>query len=288
MAAVTWRNIAPIDTSGILDSVNTAGRQIGTGIAGIGDALTGYADDRTTSETDILRHALLQAADEKAKEEIMASQDMSFIDKGVLADIEKEKQDAARKQAIWDTQNAIEHAQNVEIANIGKKINVKGYGKQTPGETFVDTYGGIDDSNLMFSHGYDSDDAEELQQKGAYVLNRWGTGTNQDINKTISQKDWNAWASERLSFRDELFDDFEFTHDGKKYDLDDVSDDILYDAILKFKGQASNKEIEESNAFTKWLTTQPENMASDPNASNIFMETPIYNDIQFKYNKNNK
>ena len=51
MAAVTWKNIAPMNPSGILNSMNQSAKQIGEAGTGIQDAISGYVDDRQTSET---------------------------------------------------------------------------------------------------------------------------------------------------------------------------------------------------------------------------------------------
>ena len=61
---VTWKNIAPTGSGTILEAINESGQLVGTGITGIGDAFTNYADKRTARDTAALEASLLKAADE--------------------------------------------------------------------------------------------------------------------------------------------------------------------------------------------------------------------------------
>jgi hypothetical protein len=283
MGAVTWKNIAPVSSAGILDSINEAGQQIGTGIGGIGDAITGYADDRTTRETDAFKLELMAAADEQARQDLITGADRSWLDLGAVS----EANEKASVFDDWYKKFEYEQAGRERVADINakKKISVKGYGKTAPGKYFKDSLGGFDDDTFGFGHGFDQDDQIELDDKKMYIAGKWGKGSDPDITKTISEKDWNAFSTQRLTFKDEFFDDFEFMHNGKRYDLDDAPDNVLYDAIMQFKGNASEKSIDEGIAFTQWLTTQPESMKNNLDASNIFKETAEYNKIQYKYNQ---
>ena len=65
MAAVTWKNIAPMNPSGILNSMNQSAKQIGEAGTGIQDAISGYVDDRQTSETNAFVTDLMNAGSQE-------------------------------------------------------------------------------------------------------------------------------------------------------------------------------------------------------------------------------
>ena len=128
MAAVTWKNIAPVSSAGILDSISKSGQQIGSGISGIGDAFTQYADDRSTLETNDLVAALVMAGNEADRDAIMQSMDPnSFADKSLVADAYKEANIVADPSWI-DQQNLINKH---KIAQIYAEGNVKKSGKDS-------------------------------------------------------------------------------------------------------------------------------------------------------------
>jgi len=223
--------------------------------------------------------------DEKERQALIAGADRSFLDLGAI----NTSNEAANAFADWERKFVMEQAGRERVADIQSKkdLNIKGYGKTSPGKSFKDALGGFDDSWTGFSHGFDQDDQQELNDKKTYVTGKWGKGSDADIKNTISEKDWNAWSTQRLRFKDEFFDDFEFTHNGKAYDLDDAPDNILKDAIMKFKGSATDLTKLESIGFEKFLNENPE-LKGDKTASDKFKETDAYNKILFEYNKTNK
>ena len=283
--AVTWQNIAPTNGASILEAMAEGGKLINTGVSGIGDTITGYADDRTARETDAFILQLMALDDEKERQALIAGADKSFLDLDAINTSNK----AANAFADWERKFVMEQAGRERVADIQSKkdLNIKGYGKTSPGKSFKDALGGFDDSWTGFSHGFDQDDQQELNDKKTYVTGKWGKGSDADIKNTISEKDWNAWSTQRLRFKDEFFDDFEFTHNGKAYDLDDAPDNILKDAIMKFKGSATDLTKLESIGFEKFLNENPE-LKGDKTASDKFKETDAYNKILFEYNKTNK
>ena len=68
---VTWKNIAPTGSGTILEAINESGQLVGTGITGIGDAFTNYADKRTDRETDAFNMQLAQAEDQYARDQLI-------------------------------------------------------------------------------------------------------------------------------------------------------------------------------------------------------------------------
>jgi len=128
MAVATWKNIAPVNSAGILNAINESGKTIGTGIAGIGDAFTQYSDNRSTQETNDLVAALAMAGNEADRDAVMQSMDPnSFADKSLVAEAYKEANIVADPSWI-DQQNLInKHA----IAQIYATGNVKKSGKDS-------------------------------------------------------------------------------------------------------------------------------------------------------------
>ncbi len=98
MGAVTWKNIAPVSSAGILNSINEAGQQIGTSIGGIGDAFTQYADDKTDAATGDAIAALLQAGSNAERQQILNQQitdGSGFIDQNLLGKAFQEQSEYA-------------------------------------------------------------------------------------------------------------------------------------------------------------------------------------------------
>ncbi len=122
MGAVTWKNIAPVSSAGILDSISKSGQQIGSGISGIGDAFTQYADDRSTQETNEVVAALTMASNEADRDAIMQSMDPnSFVDLGLVADAYKEANIVA--DPSWEEQQKILSKNALALQYVKNKNN---------------------------------------------------------------------------------------------------------------------------------------------------------------------
>ena len=80
MAAVTWKNIAPMNPSGILNSMNQSAKQIGEAGTGIENAISGYVDDRQTSETNAFVADLMGAGSEEELNAMISAANTSFLD----------------------------------------------------------------------------------------------------------------------------------------------------------------------------------------------------------------
>ena len=282
---LNWKNVQYANGSGLVNAIRDNNNQITKGNQQIIDSISQFGEDRTKLKTDNFISSLMALDDEKERQALIAGADKSFLDLDAINTSNK----AANAFADWERKFVMEQAGRERVADIQSKkdLNIKGYGKTSPGKSFKDALGGFDDSWTGFSHGFDQDDQQELNDKKTYVTGKWGKGSDPDIKNTISEKDWNAWSTQRLRFKDEFFDDFEFTHNGKAYDLDDAPDNILKDAIMKFKGSATDLTKLESIGFAKFLNENPE-LKGDKTASDKFKETDAYNKILFEYNKTNK
>jgi hypothetical protein len=282
---LNWKNVQYANGSGLVNAIRDNNNQITKGNQQIIDSISQFGEDRTKLKTDNFISSLMALDDEKERQALIANADKSFLDLDAI----NTSNEAANAFADWERKFVMEQAGRERVADIQSKkdLNIKGYGKTSPGESFKDALGGFDDSWTGFSHGFDQDDQQELNDKKTYVTGKWGKGSDADIKNTISEKDWNAWSTQRLRFKDEFFDDFEFTHNGKAYDLDDAPDNILKDAIMKFKGSATDLTKLESIGFEKFLNENPE-LKGDKTASDKFKETDAYNKILFEYNKTNK
>jgi hypothetical protein len=122
MGAVTWKNIAPVSSAGILDSINESGNLIGTGIGGIGDAITGYADARTAQETDAVINDLLQFENLPLEADAyLKGIDNSFLDMTRIRDARKDLTADADELAMFTKKEAIKSENKIKELNLTAK-----------------------------------------------------------------------------------------------------------------------------------------------------------------------
>jgi hypothetical protein len=79
MAAVTWKNIAPMNPSGILNSMNQSAQQIGEAGTGIQEAISGYVDDRQKRETDAFVADLMNAGSQEERDAMISAANQSWL-----------------------------------------------------------------------------------------------------------------------------------------------------------------------------------------------------------------
>jgi|JYMV01.1.fsa_nt_gi hypothetical protein len=258
--ALTWKNMRPVDSSGILKAINESGKLIGTGISGIGDAITGYSDDRTARETDAFVASLLQAGDDNtARDALMTNQNMGFIDQNRINTFEQARQDKilaeANKRSFLDLETAAQIKINNEKPS--NKINVS-YGKDPLETTYTDRH--TEDEGFWsfagFGSGFDQDDKDEFSSYKSRFLAE---------HPDISAKQFNQFATDRVSFKDEWwYDRFTFSgNDDKEYDFGNYrkSKGALYDAMItaKSKGKdASDDEKMQSTEFKAFVLANPQ------------------------------
>jgi len=107
--AVTWQNIAPTNGASILEAMAEGGKLINTGVSGIGDAITGYADDRTARETDQFVADLMRYKDRPLEAD-------AFIDAADNSFLDMSRVNTAREDVNADA---------TEIALFGEKAKIK-------------------------------------------------------------------------------------------------------------------------------------------------------------------
>lgn len=173
MAVATWKNIAPVNSAGILNSINESGKTIGTGIAGIGDAFTQYSDNRSTQETNDLVAALAMAGNEADRDAIMQSMDPnSFADKSLVAEAYKDA-NAPVTEPTWLEKKA--HEINLEYIKAGSKKKNKDGTKYTFGsisKTLEDRDGEEAITSGWMNLGGDTPDEEVSDRLGDYFSNQ--------------------------------------------------------------------------------------------------------------------
>ena len=79
MAAVTWKNIAPSNPSGLLNAANQAAQSMGQGISGIGTALQSGVDKKVESETNDFITDLMAAGSEEERNAMIGAANQSFL-----------------------------------------------------------------------------------------------------------------------------------------------------------------------------------------------------------------
>ena len=122
MGAVTWKNIAPVSSAGILDSIAESGKLVGTGISGIGDAITGYADDRQTRETDALINDLLQFENRSLEADAFLKDiDTSWLDMARITETRKGLDSDADELAMFTKKENIKSENEIKLANLKAK-----------------------------------------------------------------------------------------------------------------------------------------------------------------------
>lgn len=267
MPVVTWKNIAPTSGSGILDAINTAGRQIGTGIAGVGDAFTDYADKRSQRETDELVAALhmatgngTEAGEEQAKRDRVAimqsiNPNESFADLNTVAEAFKES-NAMSEFELFKKKEAIKQKNKMaqiyaEGSNKNKK-NKKDYSLGNLEDVFTSKTG-QEDANEVPLWGFANIWGETTPVED--VRNRLGKFFNDAGMSADEQKRAAKVISDNLIFDRTGFNEY-FINDGKMGTTIDDSTDLQLRQLLEIGGYKTDKEIEDekkkyTNANTK-------------------------------------
>jgi len=269
MAAVTWKNIAPTSGSSVLNSIGQGGELIGSSIAGIGDAFTGYADARTARETDAFKLQLMGASDEQARQALISGADTSFLDLGAVNDANREAGKQARDFADFLSREEFKTENTIKIndAKPDKKVSVS-YGKDPLANHFEKQIGEDEGfwSFLGLGSGFDQDDKEEFNQYKSRFLAEYGD-KNKYGDRAISGKQYNQFVTDgNVVFEDNpLNDEFTFNHKDKKYNLSDYanSGSQLFDFMSASKGKETESNIDDKLAFAKFSLANPNIAAKD-------------------------
>ena len=109
MAAVTWKNIAPMNPSGILNSMNQSARQIGEAGTGIQEAISGYVDNKQKSETDAFVADLMNAGSQEERDAMIGAANQSWLNLDQVNKTNYELGAPDREQAAYEKQLATQH-----------------------------------------------------------------------------------------------------------------------------------------------------------------------------------
>ena len=116
MAAVTWKNIAPMNPSGILNSMNQSAKQIGEAGTGIQDAISGYVDDRQTSETNAFVTDLMNAGSQEERDAMIGAANQSWLNLDQVNKTNYELGAPDRERKVFEEQLAAELISNKDLA----------------------------------------------------------------------------------------------------------------------------------------------------------------------------
>ena len=83
--ALTWQNVSPSNPAGILQAGNMAAANIAKGFDVVGSSMQEYAGDTKDAETGKLLLMLDNAKDRNARQGILDTFDMDYVDKDIIA-----------------------------------------------------------------------------------------------------------------------------------------------------------------------------------------------------------
>ena len=268
MAAVTWKNIAPMNPSGILNSMNQSAKQIGEAGTGIENAISGYVDDRQTSETNSFVTDLMSAGSEEERNAMINAANQSWLDLDQVNKTNYELGAPDREQAAFEKQQATESYfdkiqsrfdadQQIRINNEKPKTSTRSSSSSSnqigSDRTADEKKSIINPTNKIFT---------ELQEDNEGILASWTpVGSDyapsderrvqsfnnkflNDFGTNISEEDLNvAFNTGILRWEDDYStdNDFYFEIDGKTIGLNDENaDEFLFEKLMdeKFNEQA--------------------------------------------------
>jgi hypothetical protein len=161
---------------------------IGTGFGGIGDAITGYADDRTAQETDAVINDLLQFENLPLEADAyLKGIDNSFLDMTRIRDARKDLTADADELAMFTKKEAIKSEHKLKELNLkAKEDRIKAAAKKNKplkrGDLSTelikrDTVGGDNPFNAFLAFDSPVQDMDAVIQ--AYLKNREITDSNE-------------------------------------------------------------------------------------------------------------
>jgi hypothetical protein len=233
--AITWKNMRPVDSSGILNAINDSSEMIGTGIGGIGDAITGYADARTTRETDAVINDLYQFENLPLEADAyLKGIDNSFLDMGRIRDARKDLTSEVDELAMFTKKENIKQEHLLALAEGKSKAErIKAAAKKTKplkrgdlSSTLIkrDTVGGDNPFNAFLAFDSPVQDMDDVIQ--AYLKNREITDSNErDLIRRFIVDD--------SSFDTDLLNAYYFGNDDNSSTEDDPFD--YFDLLIKSK-----------------------------------------------------
>ena len=252
--AVTWQNIAPTNGASILEAMAEGGKLINTGVSGIGDAITGYADDRTARETDQFVADLMRYKDRPLEADaFIDAADNSFLDMSRVNTAREDVNADATEIALFGEKAKIKSMYDIMLAETQaaekakaerKKKTIKPLARADLNATMIKKDG--IETATTFWPGSDSAAQDFTSLTDKYIKSRKILGKDADMAR-------------RLMFNDAVFDkdmiDEHFFTNGKTSDENnDEAGYKYFDGLLK--AYYKNKILEEGkNQGTSTDTT---------------------------------
>ena len=288
MAAVTWKNIAPSNPSGILNSMNTSAAALATAGKGIGDAASGYVDDRQEAETNAFVTDLMAAGSQEERDAMIGAANDSWLNmKSVNAtnfelgapdrelDMFNQKLasqtvvDQAAAELLAENKILLQKEKNLENRS---STSTKGSGTYGPNSSgfgknpflangiYDSVLGKTDDTQWWMGPGMNNDDKTYLNQQKSDFLSKTSVQ-----NLGITDAMFNELSNDStITFDDggilEGGDSFNFTHEGKSYPIDgsDASNTALMEVIQnKYLGTKSTRQVDRTKYYDVFTKNNP-------------------------------
>ena len=257
MAAVTWKNIAPSNPSGLLSAANQAAKTMGEGISGIGTALQDGVDKKVESETNDFISDLMAAGSQEERDAMIGAANDSFLNLSKVNATNYElgepdramdlfNQKLAAETVVGDRNRELDHLNELDLlVNKPTKyvkptsgIGSTNFGKNPigPNGIFATNYP-KNDNTTGWGGGYDSADDEHFVNSRGKFLNSSFAKNFRDpttgASLPMTNEMFNQLANDELiTFEDRATgvpgflggggDMFVFKdRDGNKFELDD-------------------------------------------------------------------
>ena len=278
MAAVTWKNIAPSNPSGLLSAANQAAKSMGEGISGIGTALQSGVDNKVESDTNAFISDLMAAGSEEERNAMISAANDSFLNLDTVSKTNYELGAPERAKQVFEEQLAAEQFSKQELEKVKSGLRMDEWNNQVINPKpstktykpkvikdpfanggFLDLTYGLDDSSSGLGTGFGPEDKIALAEKRKnFVAAFEGDITMDEFNQFVNEG--NLTFDDRLSIpgRNDMF---EFTYNDKEYDFDgsQESQDLLYEAIYKtIKKTDSTKVITRSQYYDDFTEANPD------------------------------
>ena len=272
MAAVTWKNIAPSNPSGILNAANQAARGMSEGLGTIGENINQFATDKETSETNAFVADLMNAGSQEERDAMISAANQSWLNLDQVNKTNYELGAPDREMDMFNQQLAAEAVVNEEAAqklHDNKILQIEAEGQfRSPSKSGTPKKQG----NSGTVWGSDPTGKDGIfQNVNKYDETFWGGGSGFDqddiiafnnskqsllssdvgLSGKVTAEEINQLANDSLiTFKDNISlpfasqDEFAFTGiDGEDYVLDDSpeSQAALVDLIYyKYRGKDDN------------------------------------------------
>ena len=320
MAAVTWKNIAPMNPSGILNSMNQSARQIGEAGTGIQEAISGYVDNKQKSETDAFVADLMNAGSQEERDAMIGAANQSWLNLDQVNKTNYELGAPDREQAAYEKQLATQHYfdklmetykadEQIRINNEkpvtstrSSKNNKMGSDRTTSEKKSI-----VDPTNKVFTELQEdnegilaswtpvgSDYAPSDERRVQSFNNKFLTEYGQDI----SDEDLNvAFNTGILRWEDAYTtdNDFYFELDGKTIGLNDENaSEFLYEKLMQEKFNEANRinkdagyEVEDPEKYRTQLSKVKADYFDEFQKNNPKLKALDIEDLFFRiWNKN--